>query len=123
MDLRRRLPVTDPDAGRLAGIVTRSGLLRLCLCPCEEIRAEIEAEVLPRVPGAYPRWLTVVVRDGVVTIWGRAGRKSAAPGEGRVTGRGRDPGGRGHHADLMVAAPRGGGLVLFTLVATRRRTS
>jgi hypothetical protein len=27
---------------------------------------------------SYPRWLTVAVHDGVVTIWGRAGRRSAA---------------------------------------------
>jgi CBS domain-containing protein len=45
-----RLPVTDPLTGRLAGIVTRSDLLRVYLRPGEEIRAEIEAEVLPRVP-------------------------------------------------------------------------
>jgi CBS domain-containing protein len=75
-----RLPVTDPDTGRLAGIVTRSDLLRVYLRPCEEIRAEIEAEVLPRVPGAYPCWLTVDVRDGVVTISGRVERRSAVSG-------------------------------------------
>lgn len=75
-----RLPVTEPDTGRLAGIVTRSDLLRVYLRPGEEIRAEIEAEVLPRVPGAYPRWLTVVVHDGVVTISGRVERRSAVSG-------------------------------------------
>ena len=46
-----RLPVTHPRTGRLAGIVTRSDLLHVYLRPREEIRAEIEAEVLRRVPG------------------------------------------------------------------------
>jgi CBS domain-containing protein len=54
-----RLPVTCPVDRPAAGIVTRSDLLRACLRPGEEIRAEIQAEVLPRVPGADPRWLTV----------------------------------------------------------------
>jgi CBS domain-containing protein len=72
-----RLPVTDPDNGRLAGIVTRSDLLRVYLRPGEEIRAEIEAEVLRRVPGADPSWLTVAVHDGVVTISGQVEQKSA----------------------------------------------
>jgi len=75
-----RLPVTDPGTGRLAGIVTRSDLLRVYLRPGEEIRAEIEAEVLRRVPGADPSWLTVTVRDGVVTISGQVEQKSAVSG-------------------------------------------
>ncbi len=50
-----RFPVTDRLTGRLAGIVTRSDLLRIYLRPGEEIRAEIEAEVIPLVPGADPR--------------------------------------------------------------------
>lgn len=66
-----RLPVTYPLTGRLAGLVTRSNLLRVYLRPGEEIRAEIQAGVLPQVPGADPRWLTANVDDGVVTISGR----------------------------------------------------
>jgi hypothetical protein len=42
------------------------------LRPGEEIRAEIEAEVIPLVPGADPRILTVAVCDGVVTIAARS---------------------------------------------------
>jgi CBS domain-containing protein len=72
-----RLPVTHPRTGRLAGIVTRSDLLRVYLRPGEQIRAEIEAEVLRRVPGADSRRLTVAVHDGVVTISGRVGQRSA----------------------------------------------
>jgi len=75
-----RLPVTDPLTGRLAGIVTRSDLLAVYLRPGEEIRTEIEADVLPQVPGAYASWLKVDVRDGVVTISGRVGRRSAVAG-------------------------------------------
>jgi len=45
-----RLPVRDPLTGRLAGIVTRSDLLRIYLRPGEEIRAEIQAGVLPPGP-------------------------------------------------------------------------
>jgi CBS domain-containing protein len=72
-----RLPVTFPLTGRLAGIVTRSDLLRVYRRPGEEIRAEIETEVLPRVPGADPRRLAVSVRDGVVSISGRVEARSA----------------------------------------------
>jgi CBS domain-containing protein len=73
-----RLPVRDPLTGRLAGIVTRSDLLRVYLRPGEQIRAEIEATVLLLVPGADPRRLAVAVRDGVVMISGRIEYRSAA---------------------------------------------
>lgn len=36
--------------------------------------------MLPRVPGAYVSWLTMDVLDGVVTISGRVGRRSAVTG-------------------------------------------
>ena len=72
-----RLPVTSPLTGRLAGIVTRSDLLRVYRRPGKEIRAEIETEVLPRVRGADPRRLAVCVRDGVVSISGRVEARSA----------------------------------------------
>lgn len=72
-----RLPVISPRTGRLAGIVTRSDLLAVYRRPGEEIRAEIGAEVLPRVRGADPRRLAVSVRDGVVSITGRVEARSA----------------------------------------------
>ena len=72
-----RLPVTSPRTGLLAGIVTRSDLLRVYRRPGEEIRAEIETEVLPRVRGADPRRLAVSARDGVVSISGRVEARSA----------------------------------------------
>jgi CBS domain-containing protein len=73
-----RLPVRDPLTGRLAGIVARSDLLRVYLRPCGEIRAEIEAAALSRVPAADRRRLAVAVTDGVVTISGRVELRSAA---------------------------------------------
>jgi CBS domain-containing protein len=73
-----RLPVRDPLTGRLAGIVTRSDLLRVYLRPGGQIRAEIETVVLPGIPGADPRRLAVAVCDGVVTISGRTEYRSAA---------------------------------------------
>ena len=72
-----RLPVISPRTGRLAGVVTRSDLLGVYRRPGEEIRAEIEAEVLPRVRGAGPRRLAVSVRDGVVSVSGRVEARSA----------------------------------------------
>lgn len=75
-----RLPVACPLTGQLAGIVTRSDLLRVYLRPGEEICAEIEAGVLPLVPGVDPRWLTVAVYDGVVTISGQVECRSAVSG-------------------------------------------
>jgi CBS domain-containing protein len=73
-----RLPVRDQLTGRLAGIVTRSDLLRVYLRPCGEIRAEIEAAALLRVSAADRRGLTVAVTDGVVTISGRVEYRSTA---------------------------------------------
>ena len=72
-----RLPVTLPFTGRLVGIVTRSDLLRVYRHPGEDIRAEIEAEVLTQVRGVDPRRLAVSVRDGVVSISGRVAARSA----------------------------------------------
>jgi len=72
-----RLPVTFPLTGRLADIVTRSDLLRVYRRPGEDIRAEIEAEVLTQVRGVDARRLAVSVRDGVVSISGRVEARSA----------------------------------------------
>src|SRR5216117_2490254 len=66
-----RLPVRDPLTGRLAGIVTRSDLLRVYLRPCEEIRAEIETTMLRATPGADTGQVTLGVCDGIVMISGR----------------------------------------------------
>ena len=72
-----RLPVVAGPDGRLAGIVTRSDLLRVYLRPGEQIRAEIEAAVLPRAGGTRPESLAVAVRGGIVSVSGRLERRSA----------------------------------------------
>ena len=75
-----RLPVTFPSTGHLAGIVSRSDLLRVYRRPGEEIRAEILAEVFPQVPGADPQRLAVSVRHGVVSISGQVKCSSTIAG-------------------------------------------
>src|SRR5271169_3193343 len=74
-----RLPVTFRLTGRLAGIVTRSDLLRVYLRPGADIRAEIEETVFPRVRGAHPGRLAVTVCDGIVSVSGRVECRSAIP--------------------------------------------
>lgn len=64
----RRLPVLDAS-GALIGIVSRRDLLRVFLRPDAEIRAEIH-EVLTGVLLEDPQSVTVLVRDGVVTLRG-----------------------------------------------------
>lgn len=95
-----RLPVTFPLTGRLAGIVTRADLLRVYRRAGEEIRAEIETEVLHRVCGADPQRLAVSVRDGVVSVSGpgRIQIRRSAPGHGRAGRRGC---GRGRRAGRL----------------------
>jgi len=73
----RAAAVTFPLTGRLAGIVTRSDLLRVYRRPGEEIRAETETEVPHRVRGADPRRLAVSVRDGVVSVSGQVESRPA----------------------------------------------
>jgi CBS domain-containing protein len=74
-----RLPVTFRLTGRLAGIVTRSDLLRVYLRPGADIHAEIEETVFPRVCGAHPERLAVTVCDGIVSVSGRIECRSAIP--------------------------------------------
>ncbi|HEY7484904.1 MAG TPA: CBS domain-containing protein [Streptosporangiaceae bacterium] len=71
----RRMPVVDAFSGRLLGIVSRSDLLRVYLRPDEEICAEIQAEVLPRIAGINRRAVKVIVEDGVVTLNGHVDRQ------------------------------------------------
>ena len=72
-----RLPVISGPDGRLVGIVTRSDLLHVYLRPGEQIRAEIEAAVLPQASAARPGSLAVAVRGGIVSVSGRLERRSA----------------------------------------------
>jgi CBS domain-containing protein len=80
MELHRvkRLPVVDPDDGRLVGIVSRSDLLRRFLRPDAEIKHEIVTDVLQRRMFLDPTEIQVSVVDGRVTLRGRPDRRSTA---------------------------------------------
>ncbi|WP_284740506.1 CBS domain-containing protein [Amycolatopsis sp. RTGN1] len=73
-----RLPVVD-DAGKLAGIVSRSDLLRVFLRTDQEIRAEVSDEVLEREMTLDPASLYVAVHNGIVTLNGTVERTSMIP--------------------------------------------
>ena len=65
----KRLPVVDEE-GRLVGIVSRSDLLRPFLRSDEEIRAEIEGDVIRRGLWSDPWAIHAEVRRGVVRLSG-----------------------------------------------------
>ncbi|HZD70097.1 MAG TPA: CBS domain-containing protein [Actinomycetes bacterium] len=71
----RRLPVVDAE-GRLAGIVTRSDLLKVFLRPDPATHWEIEHEVVRGELGLAPGDVEVEVRDGIVTLEGEVERRS-----------------------------------------------
>jgi CBS-domain-containing membrane protein len=73
----KRLPVVDA-MGRLVGIVTRSDLLRVYLRPDSEIEHDVIDEVLDRTLLVERGSVIAQVRDGVVTLTGRADRYSTA---------------------------------------------
>jgi predicted transcriptional regulator len=64
-----RLPVVGLD-GRLAGILTRTDLIRAFVRPDQVIAAEIRDEVLRRVLWLSPGVIDVDVRDGEVELAG-----------------------------------------------------
>jgi len=74
----KRLPVVD-EVGRLVGIVSRRDLLKIFLRSDDEIRAEIETEVLEESLGIAPGIVSVNVADGLVTLEGRVQRKTLIP--------------------------------------------
>ena len=76
-----RLPVVDAD-GVLVGLVSRGDLVRAFARPDDEIRHEIEEDVLRRAMWLDPDAVDVTVTDGVVTLDRRGrlgGRRRAAP--------------------------------------------
>lgn len=73
-----RLPVVDEE-DRLIGIVTRRDLLRVFLRTDEDIRREVIDDVLVGALGLAPDAVTVLVRDGLVTLTGPLERRSDVP--------------------------------------------
>jgi CBS domain-containing protein len=73
----RRLVVVD-SRGRIAGIVTRSDLLQVFLRTDEELRAEVQDQLIPAVLIDQSRPIGVDVRWNVVTLSGVVDRKSDA---------------------------------------------
>ncbi len=65
----KRLPVVDV-AGHLAGIVSRADVLAVFDRPDEDIRREVNAEILFDQVLGDPNRLSVAVKDGVVTLAG-----------------------------------------------------
>lgn len=71
----KRLPVVDRE-DRLAGIVSRSDLLKVFLRGDEDIAAEIQREVIGLLPGPS---LRVQVEQGVATVRGELADSSLLP--------------------------------------------
>jgi CBS domain-containing protein len=74
----KRLPVVDAQ-GRLAGIVTRSDLLKVFLRPDPAIGWEVEHDVVRDRLGFAPGAVRVKVRGGVVRLRGEVERRSQVP--------------------------------------------
>jgi CBS-domain-containing membrane protein len=74
----KRLPVEDA-LGRLVGIVSRSDLLAAFLRPDEEIRREVEEDLIRRDLVMSPARFHISVRDGVVVLQGTCERHSLIP--------------------------------------------
>ncbi|WP_216216591.1 CBS domain-containing protein [Amycolatopsis aidingensis] len=81
----RRLYVVD-GSGRLVVVLARCDLLSVFLQPDDEIRTVVEREVIRRGLWAEPAQVVVGVRDGVVTLTGRVGRRSEAARAVALTG-------------------------------------
>ena len=65
----KRLPVVDAN-GHLLGIISRADVLSVFDRPDEDIRREIQDEVIPGEFLADPETIAVAVKDGVVTLLG-----------------------------------------------------
>jgi CBS domain-containing protein len=74
----KRLPVEDA-LGRLVGIVSRSDLLAAFLRPDEEIRREVEEDLIRHDLLMSPTRFHVGVRDGVVVLQGTCERRGLIP--------------------------------------------
>jgi CBS domain-containing protein len=82
----KRLPVVDPH-GALVGIVSRRDLLSVYTRTDDEIRTDIVDNVLRAIMSLTPEEADASVADGVVTLTGRTGRRSATEIAGRLAHR------------------------------------
>ncbi len=73
----KRLPVLDEQGG-LAGIVTRTDLLKVFLRPDPAICWEVEHDIVGDRLGLAPGTIRVSVRGGVVSLSGQVERRSQA---------------------------------------------
>jgi CBS-domain-containing membrane protein len=71
----KRLPVVD-EQNHLAGIISRSDLLKVHLRPDDAILEDVTAGVLAAVMNEAGSTVEVIVTDGVVTLSGRVDRWS-----------------------------------------------
>jgi CBS domain-containing protein len=72
-----RLPVVDED-GKLIGLVSRGDLVRAFARSDDEIRAEIEEDVIRRVMWLSPSLVNVTVTNGVVRLDGEVASEADA---------------------------------------------
>lgn len=79
----RSMPVIDRDQV-LIGMVTRSDLLKIYLRPDDDIRREIEVEIVQNELVLDPTLVDVAVTEGIVTLTGRLDTRGEV--EGLVTG-------------------------------------
>ncbi|QXV56458.1 CBS domain-containing protein [Amycolatopsis sp. TNS106] len=82
-DVRRLFVVAD---GRLVGVVSRRDLLSGFRRADEDIRAEIDRDVLARTLRVAPGQASVTVADGVVTLLGRLDNRGAVERAGALAG-------------------------------------
>lgn len=82
----KRLPVVN-DQGTMVGIISRGDLVRLFVRPDEQIRIEIETDVLRRALQLAPNSATVSVLNGVATLDGQLQRKTQTAMAGELTHR------------------------------------
>ncbi len=72
-----RLPVVDED-GTLIGLVSRGDLVRAFARSDEEIRGEIEEDVIRRTLWLDPATVDVTVTNGIVTLAGEVASSAGA---------------------------------------------
>jgi CBS domain-containing protein len=72
-----RLPVVDPD-GLLVGLISRGDLIRAFARPDEEIRREIQDDVIHGAMWIDPKALDVSVTSGIVTLKGEVSSEADA---------------------------------------------